>query len=152
MGNSDASAVHSHEHGPDCDHDHEPLPTGTVAAWVLTGLLGSAGVGHFVSPAFFDAIVPEWVPISARATTYASGVVELGAAALLANPRTRRLGGWVAAATFIGVFPANIQAALDGGMKDLDPPMNSAAVAWARLPLQIPMIWAALRVARGGKG
>lgn len=45
----------------------------------------------------------------------------------------------------IGVFPANIQAALDGGMKDLDPPMNSAAVAWARLPLQIPMIWAALR-------
>jgi hypothetical protein len=34
-------------------------------------------------------------------------------------------------------------------MKLLDPPLNSPAVAWARLPLQLPMILLALGVARG---
>jgi uncharacterized membrane protein len=46
------------------------------------------------------------------------------------------------------VFPANVWAALQGGMQGLDAPFDSAAVAWARLPLQIPMIWWASEVAR----
>ena len=86
------------------------------------------------------------MPGSARTPTYASGVAELASAGLIANPSTRRVGGLVAMATFIGVFPANIWAALQGGMKGMDPPFDSAAVAWGRLPLQFPMIWAAWRV------
>ena len=42
---------------------------------------------------------------------------------------------------------ANWQAALDGGMKEQDPPFDSAAAAWIRLPLQLPMLWGAWRVA-----
>jgi len=103
---------------------------------------------HFARPSFFDAIVPSWMPGSPRTTTYVSGVVEMGAAAMVAVPTTRRIGGWFAAATFVGVFPANVWAALQGGMQGLDAPFDSAAVAWARLPLQIPMIWWASKVAR----
>ena len=118
------------------------------ATLFVAGLLGTAGVAHFVKPDAFDAIVPSWMPGSARTTTLVSGAVELGAAALVAMPRTRRVGGWLAAATFLAVYPANIQAALDGGMASAPEPWNSATVAWARLPLQVPMVWAALRVAR----
>lgn len=114
----------------------------------LALLLGAAGVAHFRNPGFFDPLVPSWMPGSARTTTYASGAVELATAAMVALPPTRRIGGWMAVATFLGVFPANVQAALDGGMKHLDPPMDSAAAAWIRLPFQFPLIWLATKVAR----
>jgi uncharacterized membrane protein len=114
----------------------------------VVAILGGAGVMHFVKPDFFDPIVPEWVPGSARTTTYVSGVVELAAAGLVAHPRTRRFGAWFAFLTFLGVWPANIQAALDGGMKGADPPLDSAAVAWIRVPFQLPMLWLARKVAK----
>ena len=114
----------------------------------VVGILGGAGATHFVNPKFFDPIVPDWMPGKARTVTYISGVFEVASALLVANARTRRLGGLLAMLTFIGVFPANVQAALDGGMKDLDPPFDSPAVAWARLPLQFPMIWLAWSVFR----
>lgn len=113
----------------------------------LAALLATAGTTHFISPGFYEPIVPR--PLgSARAWVFGSGVVELAAAALVAVPRTRRFGGLLAAATFVGVFPANVKAALDGGMTHLDPPMNSPAAAWLRLPLQAPLVLWALRVAR----
>ena len=120
-------------------------PSGTALA--LTLLLGGAGTTHFVKPDFFDPLVPKWMPGSARLVTHVSGIAELTAAVLIANPRTRHLGGWFALAVFVGVYPANIQAALDGGMPDMDPPFDSAAAAWIRLPFQLPMIWAAWKVA-----
>jgi uncharacterized membrane protein len=47
-------------------------------------------------------------------------------------PRTRRLGGWASVALLVGVFPANVQHALDDG-----------GAVWLRLPLQWPLIaWA----------
>jgi len=121
---------------------------GSFPALALVAFLGAAGVMHFVHPKFFDPLVPEWMPGSARLLTHLSGVAELTAAALVAVPRTRRLGGWFAAATFVGVFPANVWAAVQGGMKDMDPPFDSALAAWLRLPLQLPLIWWAVRVAQ----
>lgn len=123
----------------------------SAAAVALVAILGGAGIAHFVKPDFFDPIVPKWMPGSARLVTYLSGVVEAAAAVLIAIPRTRRLGGWVALATFIGVYPANIQAALDGGMKEMDPPFDSALAAWLRLPFQLPLFWLAWRVAHERK-
>lgn len=119
------------------------------AAGMALGL-GTMGVLHFVAPEPFDRMIPRWMPGSPRTWTYLSGVAELIGAALVVPRRTRRLGGWWCAATIAGVYPANIQAALDGGMAELPPPFNSAAVAWARLPLQFPMIAQAIRIARAG--
>lgn len=114
----------------------------------LAAFIGGAGVMHFVRPGFFDAIVPEWMPGAARTVTYVSGAVELTGALLVANRRTRRIGGWFCFLTFLGVYPANIQSALDGGIADAPPPLDSAAAAWLRLPLQLPLLWWAQRVAR----
>lgn len=106
----------------------------------LALFLGGAGVAHFANPEFFDKVVPEQLP-NPRFWTLASGVVELGTAALLIAPKTRNLGAKAALATFIGVYPANLWAAIDGGYKQLDPPGDSALAAWVRLPLQFPMFY-----------
>lgn len=116
----------------------------TRSAAALAGLLAGAGVLHFVAPDFFDAMIPDALPGDPRAWTYASGVAELGVAAAVAVPRTRRLGGYAAAALFVAVFPANVWMAIDWSDRSL----AERAIAYARLPLQIPLIWWAVKVAR----
>ncbi|MEV0670574.1 hypothetical protein [Mycobacterium sp. NPDC050441] len=114
------------------------------AAQRMAALLVGMGTLHFVAPKPFDSIIPAELPGSARFYTYASGVGELTAGALLAVPRTRRLGALAAVTLFIAVFPGNLN------MVRLwwDKPWPMRIVAIARLPLQIPMITAALRVYR----
>ena len=114
----------------------------------LAAFIGSAGVMHFVRPDFFDRIVPRWMPGERRTTTYVSGAVELAGAVLVANPRTRRFGAWWCFWTFLGVYPANIQLAVDGGIEGEEGFAGSAAAQYLRLPLQIPMLVWARRVAR----
>lgn len=113
----------------------------------LAILLAGMGVLHFVAPKPFDAIVPKELPGDPRAYTYASGVAELGVAATLAAPRTRRFGGLLAALLFIAVFPANIQMAVDWVRSSRIPMVAKVGVV-LRLPLQIPLILAGLRVYR----
>lgn len=112
------------------------------AAIAMSALLGAASVTHVVSPAFYDAIVPTQLPGTARFWTLASGVAELGVAALVAVPRTRRLGGLAAAALFVAVLPANIKMAVDWS----DRSAREQAIAYGRLPLQIPLVLWALKV------
>jgi uncharacterized membrane protein len=111
----------------------------------LAALLATSGVTHFVAPKPFDAIVPRGLPGRPRTWTYVSGACELAVAAALVVPRTRRLGGLAAAGLFLGVLPANLQMARD--WRDKPAPLRVAA--YARLPLQIPLIVSGLRVARG---
>jgi uncharacterized membrane protein len=117
-------------------------------SYVLAAILIAAGVGHFVAPEPFRRIVPRWLG-HAPFLVAASGVAELATGGLVLVPRTRRLGGALAAVLFVTVFPANIQMALDGGMPDLQAPLNSAMAAWLRLPLQIPLVLLAVAVGRG---
>ena len=107
-------------------------------------MLIGIGVGHFVMPKPFDTIVPAELPGSARFYTHASGVAELGTAALLAAPQTRRLGATVAIALFLAVFPANVNMVRLWWGK----PWPMRLLAIARLPAQIPMIVLANRVRR----
>jgi uncharacterized membrane protein len=109
----------------------------------LAALLTTTGTLHFAAPKPFDAIVPSSLPGSARFWTYASGVVELGLAGLLAVPRTRRVGGTLAAAFFVAVFPGNVKA-----VRVLRHPALKA-VAVARLPLQVPLVTQALSAREG---
>jgi uncharacterized membrane protein len=107
---------------------------------LLAGGLLFMGVLHFAAPTLFDRIIPKWVPGAPRMWTYVSGVWELSSAALLATPRTRRLGAYAAAATLVAVYPANIQMALDN-----KPTTPYGVGLWARLPMQLPMIGWALK-------
>lgn len=121
-----------------------PFPA-PLSARALAVLLTGAGVTHFASPEFYDAMVPSQLPGQPRMWTYGSGVVEFGVAATLAMPRTRQLGGLAAAALFVGVLPANVQMVVDARRKGS---RSMLAVTLLRLPLQLPLIVGAWRVFR----
>lgn len=108
---------------------------------LLSALLAGSGALHFLAPAPYDSIIPSLLP-APRLWTYASGVVELGCAVATALPRTRARGGLVAAVLFVAVFPANVQMAIDAEGT------VARVVAYARLPLQVPLVLWALQVRR----
>lgn len=110
----------------------------------LIPLFAGAGVLHFAKPEPFDGIVPDALPGSARTYTYVSGVAELAAGALLANPKTRAAGGKFAAALLTAVWPANFNMAWQWR----DEPWQKQIISIGRLPLQIPLIKAALGAAK----
>ncbi|MGB8650120.1 MAG: hypothetical protein WCD35_05600 [Mycobacteriales bacterium] len=114
----------------------------TASPYLLAAFLAGAGATHFSSPGFYDRIVPHALPGPARAWTYASGVAELGVAAVVARPSTRSRGALAAAALFVAVFPANLQMAADAER------VSDKAVAYARLPLQVPLVVWAWKVSR----
>ncbi|MEU0007342.1 hypothetical protein ABZ079_24450 [Streptomyces sp. NPDC006314] len=124
------------------------MPRSERSPLLLAGLLAAAGVAHFAAPRQFDATVPRMLPGSPRAWTYGSGAVELALAAAIAAPRTRAAAAKAAAAFFVGVFPANVQMAVD--WRHRPAPLKTAALA--RLPLQVPLVLWARGVARNGEG
>lgn len=113
-----------------------------ASPYLLGGLLATSAAVHFRVPGFYDRIVPPALPGPARAWTYGSGLVELGVAAMVAVPRTRSRGALLATLLFIAVFPANIQMAVDAAT------VKERAIAYGRLPLQIPLVIWAWRVKR----
>ncbi|MEI7887297.1 MAG: hypothetical protein WCJ04_07890 [Actinomycetes bacterium] len=110
----------------------------------FAGGLFAMGVLHFVIPKQFEKVVPTWFP-NPKAAVLWSGVAELGSGALLALPKTRKIGGWLATATLVSVYPANIQMAVDATREGSK---LAAAAAWLRLPMQFPMIAKAYRYTR----
>ncbi len=112
----------------------------------MAALFGVMGVLHFVKPEPFEQIVPRQLPRK-KELVYASGVAELACAAGLLHPRTRRGAGLLSTALLVAVFPANVQMALDLNRKGSS---RAKAIGFARLPLQLPLIRAALKAAREG--
>ncbi|MGW5387012.1 DoxX family protein [Nocardia sp. NPDC003963] len=121
--------------------------SGRTPALRLAALLIGAGVLHFVAPKPFDSTIPPQLPGKARTYTYWSGVAEIGVGTALLIPRTRRLGGRLAALLFIAVFPANIQLAVDT-LRNPKAPSVLKAVWLLRLPMQWPLVSRALAVSR----
>lgn len=119
-----------------------------AAAPTLAGLLGGAGIIHFVRPGFFEPLIPPQLTsvASRRDWVYASGAGELACAAAVALPITRTLGGYASTALFVAVFPGNVQMAIDYRRRGR--PAWQQAIAYGRLPLQAPLVALALRVAR----
>ena len=113
---------------------------------MLAALLGVSGVLHFAVPKPYTSIVPKPLPYK-RELVYASGVVELGCAAMLTQPRTRRLGGLLSFGLLLAVFPANIQMTIDGFARSSSPTWYKVALL-LRLPMQIPPLRWAARAAR----
>ncbi|WP_347060119.1 hypothetical protein ABC795_06540 [Blastococcus sp. HT6-30] len=109
----------------------------------LGALLGGSWVLHLVRPRTYQWLVPPELG-DARAWVLASGVAEIGTAALLAAPATRRAGGWAAAGLLLAFVPAHLHT-----FRIVPRAAVPLAVSGVRLPLQVPMVRAALRVARG---
>lgn len=102
-------------------------------------------------PRPYDRLIPRRLG-PPRPWVLASGAAELAAGvALLAPhaPRLRRAGARAAALLFIAVFPGNLKLARDTGPpRTLRELLGRRGVAWARLPLQAPLVWWAWRLAR----
>jgi uncharacterized membrane protein len=110
----------------------------------LAAVFLASGVTHVVRPQVFEAIMPRVLPQRThRALIYVSGVAELVCAAGIL--RRRRWAGTAGALVLAAVFPANVQMALDAGHGRHRGLANNRLLAWGRLPLQIPMVQAAMR-------
>ena len=113
---------------------------------MLAALLGVSGVLHFVITKQYASIVPKPLPYK-RELVYASGVVEIGCAAMLTQPRTRRLGGLLSFGLLLAVFPANVQMAIDGFRSSSSPTWYKIGLL-VRLPMQLPPLSWSLKAAR----
>jgi uncharacterized membrane protein len=113
-----------------------------LAPRLLAGAFTTSGIVHLVRPQAFSAIMPRAIPERHHTNLiYLSGLAELVCAGGLFR-RTR----WAAPASvavLAGVFPANLQMALDAGTGRNPGVADSRALAWGRLPLQLGMVWAA---------
>lgn len=111
---------------------------------IVIGAFAASGTVHLVRPQTFDPLMPAWVPAPREVIKW-SGVAELLCAAGLLHPRTRKVAGLASAALLVGVFPGNLQMAMDAAKTD-----NIAykAATFGRLPLQLPLVRGALRAGR----
>ena len=111
---------------------------------LAAGFLGS-GIVHLVRPGVYEPLMPAWVPAH-REVILGSGVAEIVLAAGLLAPATRKAAGWGSVALLLGVYPGNLKMAADA-MGGRNTALKVGALA--RLPLQLPMIKAALDATKG---
>lgn len=110
--------------------------------WIVAAAFSVSGIVHLFDPNEFTGIVPHFLPFS-TGLVYASGVAELVCAYGLW--RRQRWAGLAATALLLAVWPANLQAAVTAQTTG---DLSNQVISWIRLPLQIPLIWLALRSGR----
>ena len=111
---------------------------------LLAGIFTVSGVTHLVKPEVFQPLMPAWVPRHREVIGW-SGVAELGCAAGLLHPTTRRPAGLLSAAVLVAVYPGNLKMAVDASRTRST---KFKAIAYGRLPLQLPLIRIAWRAGR----
>jgi uncharacterized membrane protein len=112
-----------------------------VLLYLMAAFYIAAGVNHFLSPDFYVAIMPPYLPWHLE-LVYLSGIAEIVCGVGLLIPRTRVLAAWATIALLIAIFPANLHVALN----DLPLAGRSEGAGiwnWVRLPFQLVLIaWA----------
>ena len=111
-------------------------------AWIVAAGFSVSGIVHLFDPREFTPIVPHFLPFS-TGLVYASGVAELICAYGLW--RRQRWAGIAATALLLAIWPANLQAAVTAQNSD---ELRNQVISWIRLPIQILLIWLALRSGR----
>ncbi len=115
-----------------------------MSRFLLAALFLFTGLSHFRNPEPFLAIMPPLLPFP-KFLVALSGALEMAGGAGLLFPRTRRFAAWGLVALLVAVFPANVYAVFYGmKFNGQDVPRW---ILWARLPLQLPLIWWAFRIA-----
>jgi uncharacterized membrane protein len=98
------------------------------------------GFSHFSSLKYdFAAMIPEPLP-NGLWIIYLSGAFEIAGAVGLLIPRTRRLAGVCLVLLLVAMFPANVNAIING----LPLGGNAPTPLWVRAPMQllyIGMVW-----------
>lgn len=105
-----------------------------------------AGMLHFRAPWAYERIMPPCLPLR-RELVYLSGAAEVSGGLGLLTERTRRPAGIWLILLLLAVWPANVQMLLDA--RAAGKPRWRVALLWARLPLQLVLIYWAWRASRG---
>lgn len=121
-----SATLHQREQG-------DPKTFGVIAMGVLYIAAGSL---HFLLTPTYMRIMPSYLPVH-RELVFLSGAAEMLGGAGVLFPLTRRPAAWGLIALLIAVFPANITMITDHGRF----PTVPLWAAWARLPLQLPLIY-----------
>lgn len=110
----------------------------TAARYAFVVFFIAAGANHFIHPEFYLRIIPPYLPAH-DAINAISGAAEMLIGVMVALPQTQRLGGMLAIALLIAVFPANIYLYQHQELFPGVPPLAHLA----RLPLQaLFIVWA----------
>ena len=119
------------------DSDLAPPPKSRsrlVARLIAAAVFLVAGVGHFVQPAPFVLIVPDYLP-APELLVAVSGFFEVAGGVGLLIPRLRRAAAWGLLALLIAVYPANIYMLVnDIYLPDMP---QERWLLWARMPVQL---------------
>lgn len=108
-----------------------------IALLLLVIFYFAAGVNHFVMPGFYIRMIPDYLPLP-ELLNHFSGAAEIILAVLVASPSTRRIGGIGIVLLLIAVFPANVDMVVHRTERF---PEFSPLVVYARLPMQLVLIW-----------
>ena len=106
-----------------------------------------AGSLHFLLTRTYMGIMPSYLPAH-RELVLLSGAAEMLGGAGVLIPATRRPAAWGLVALLVAVFPANITMITEHARF----PAVPLWAAWARLPLQLLLIYWAWRYTRKRTG
>jgi len=113
----------------------------TTSQKALATFFSLAGIMHFVIPKTYEAIVPDYVPMSPEAAVFHSGWAELAGGLAVVAPRTRSFARWWLIGILLAVFPANVHMAVKPEqIRGLEVKKVPRWTLWARLPLQFAAI------------
>ncbi len=102
----------------------------------MAALYVVAGIYHFVNPRFYMRIMPPALPAH-KALVALSGICEIVFGFMLIPEATRHIAAWLIILLLIAIFPANIYMAIKWQRKQ----HKYLWLAYARLPLQVVLIW-----------
>jgi len=109
-----------------------------IMRYILAVFFIVAGVAHFLRPAFYIGIMPDYIPYH-EAMVYISGVTEIIAGVLILTPRGVWLGGIGIIAMLVAFLPVHIDMIINSqNFPEIPPP-----VLWIRLILQFVLIYVA---------
>jgi uncharacterized membrane protein len=117
----------------------------TIPRFLMGLLYLTTGILHFVHTQTYLAIMPPYIPAH-RELVFLSGAAEIagGLGILTPIPTIRRAAAWGLVALLIAVMPANIYMVTNHA----NFPTIPLWAVWARLPLQLPLIYWAWRYTR----
>ncbi|MDG2497384.1 MAG: DoxX family protein [Aquiluna sp.] len=108
-------------------------PKVVIGAFLLSGIL------HLIAPEVFLPLMPDFLPFP-KELVYLSGVAEIVAAiGLIAKLRWAPI---FTALVLLAVWPANWWAAIEATSQG---DTITAIISWLRLPLQLPLIYWAIK-------
>jgi uncharacterized membrane protein len=105
----------------------------------------AAGALHFLAPGAYERIMPTYLPLH-RELVYLSGALEILGGLGMFSKRTRSVAGIGLILLLLAVWPANLQMLLDA--RAAQKPAWWVALLWARMPLQVVLIWWVWRASR----